>query len=74
MITPACPRWPGCGPAAEWYEREARDLFGVEFDGNPDAAPLLLYEGFEGFPGRKEFPFYEYGSSSRNGIGSGRPS
>ena len=46
--------------AADWYEREAHDLFGVVFDGHPELAPLLLYEGFEGYPGRKEFPFYEY--------------
>ena len=46
--------------AADWYEREAHDLFGVVFEGHPDLAPLLLYEGFEGFPGRKEFPFHEY--------------
>ena len=46
--------------AANWYEREAHDLFGVSFDGHPDLAPLLLYEGFEGYPGRKEFPFNEY--------------
>ena len=46
--------------AADWYEREAHDLFGVVFDGHPKLAPLLLYEGFEGYPGRKEFPFYEY--------------
>ena len=46
--------------AADWYEREAHDLFGVDFDGHPDMAPLLLYEGFKGFPGRKEFPFNEY--------------
>lgn len=46
--------------AAEWYEREAHDLFGVEFEGHPDLSPLLLYEGFEGYPGRKEYPFYEY--------------
>ena len=45
---------------AEWYEREAHDLFGVHFDGHPDLSPLLLYEGFEGYPGRKEFPFHEY--------------
>ncbi len=57
---PRLPSVAGVWPAAEWYEREARDLFGVDFDGNPDGAPLLLYEGFEGFPGRKEFPFYEY--------------
>jgi len=46
--------------AANWYEREAHDLFGVGFDGHPDLSPLLLWEGFEGFPGRKEFPFNEY--------------
>ena len=46
--------------AADWYEREAHDLFGVSFDGHPNMAPLLLYEGFEGYPGRKEFPFNEY--------------
>jgi NADH-quinone oxidoreductase subunit C len=46
--------------AADWYEREAHDLFGMEFEGHPDLAPLLLYEEFEGYPGRKEFPFYEY--------------
>jgi NADH-quinone oxidoreductase subunit C len=46
--------------AADWYEREAHDLFGVSFSGHPDLAPLLLYEGFEGYPGRKEYPFYEY--------------
>ncbi len=46
--------------AADWYEREAHDLFGVDFEGHPDMSPLLLYDGFEGYPGRKEFPFYEY--------------
>ena len=46
--------------AADWYEREAHDLFGVAFDGHPDLSPLLLYDEFEGYPGRKEFPFYEY--------------
>lgn len=46
--------------AADWYEREAHDLFGVVFDGHPGLTPLLLYEEFEGYPGRKEYPFYEY--------------
>ncbi len=46
--------------AGEWYEREAHDLFGVVFDGHPDLAPLLLYDGFEGYPGRKEYPFNDY--------------
>lgn len=45
---------------ADWFEREAHDLFGVIFDGHPDLSPLLLYEGFDGFPGRKSFPFHDY--------------
>lgn len=45
---------------ADWFEREGHDLFGVVFEGHPNLAPLLLYEGFEGFPGRKSFPLHEY--------------
>ena len=57
---PVMPSVTGVWRAAEWYEREAHDLFGVSFEGHPDLSPLLLYDEFEGFPGRKEFPFYEY--------------
>ena len=46
--------------AADWFEREGHDLFGVVFQGHPNLAPLLLYEGFEGYPGRKSFPFHDY--------------
>ena len=45
---------------ADWFEREGHDLFGVVFQGHPNLAPLVLYEGFEGYPGRKSFPFHEY--------------
>ena len=57
---PRAPSVTGVWRAAEWYEREAHDLFGVTFDGHPDLSPLLLYDGFEGYPGRKEFPLNEY--------------
>lgn len=57
---PAAPSVASVWRAADWYEREAHDLFGVNFEGHPDLAPLLLYDDFEGYPGRKEFPFYEY--------------
>jgi NADH-quinone oxidoreductase subunit C len=57
---PVVPSVTGVWRAADWYEREAHDLFGVSFDGHPDLSPLLLYDEFEGYPGRKEFPFYEY--------------
>jgi NADH-quinone oxidoreductase subunit C len=57
---PVVPSVTGVWRAADWYEREAHDLFGVSFEGHPDLSPLLLYDEFEGYPGRKEFPFYEY--------------
>ena len=57
---PSLPSLTEIWAAADWYEREAHDLFGVEFEGHPDLSPLLLYEGFEGHPGLKEFPFHEY--------------
>ena len=42
-------------PGAGWHERETHEMFGVEFTGNPDLAPLLLPNGFEGHPLRKDF-------------------
>ena len=45
---------------ADWFEREGHDLFGVVFKGHPNLEPLLLYEGFEGHPGRKSYPFHDY--------------
>jgi NADH/F420H2 dehydrogenase subunit C len=57
---PEVPSLTGLWRAADWYEREAHDLFGVNFMGHPDLKPLLLYEGFEGHPGLKSFPFHEY--------------
>jgi NADH-quinone oxidoreductase subunit C len=43
-------------PSANWFEREAFDLFGVLFDGHPDLRRLLTDYGFVGHPFRKDFP------------------
>jgi NADH-quinone oxidoreductase subunit C len=40
---------------ADWAERETAEMFGIVFEGHPGPAPLLLPEGFEGHPLRKEF-------------------
>ena len=47
-------------PCAEWYEREAYDLFGINFKGNKDLRRLLTDYGFEGHPLRKDFPLTGY--------------
>lgn len=61
-------------PAADWHEREARDMFGINFEGHPNLVPLLLPEDMtDHFPLRKDNPLQEIeewqGDNLRDGAG-----
>jgi NADH-quinone oxidoreductase subunit D/NADH-quinone oxidoreductase subunit C/D len=55
------PSLTGVWPGADFQEREAWDLMGIHFEGHPDLRRILMWEGFEGHPLRKDWhePYYE---------------
>jgi NADH-quinone oxidoreductase subunit C len=53
---PIVPSVTGVWPSANWFEREAFDLYGIVFEGHPDLRRILTDYGFVGHPFRKDFP------------------
>ncbi len=58
-VTPM-PSAVGVWPAADWFERETYDMYGVLFSGHPDLRRMLTDYGFDGHPLRKDFPMTGY--------------
>lgn len=57
---PSVPSIVDIWPSANWFEREAFDLYGILFDGHPDLRRILTDYGFIGHPFRKDFPIQGY--------------
>lgn len=53
---PVCPSVTPIYPAANWYERETFDMFGITFEGHPDMRRMYMPEEYEYYPLRKDFP------------------
>ncbi len=51
-VDSVCPVWKG----ADWYERETFDLFGIRFRNHPNLTRLMMPDGWEGHPLRKDYP------------------
>ncbi|MFY0312572.1 NADH-quinone oxidoreductase subunit C [Leisingera sp. D0M16] len=68
---PAAPTITPVWTTANWHEREAYDMYGITFDGHPDLRRLYMWEEFDGFPMRRDYPLRGY-KDNYNPLGATR--
>ncbi|PCJ10640.1 MAG: NADH-quinone oxidoreductase subunit C [Rhodobacteraceae bacterium] len=69
---PVAPTLTPVWTTANWHEREAYDMYGIRFDGHPDLRRIYMWEGFDGYPMRRDFPLRGY-KDDYNPMGAERP-
>lgn len=57
---PVAPTITGVWTTANWHEREAYDMYGIVFENHPDLRRIYMWEEFEGWPMRRDFPLRGY--------------
>ena len=69
-VAPEVESLAGLWKNADWLEREVFDMFGVAFRGHPDLKRILMYDGFDGHPLRKDYPLRKRQPRAAGGGGA----
>lgn len=69
---PVAPTITAIWTTANWHEREAYDMYGIVFEGHPDLRRIYMWEEFDGWPMRKDFPLRGY-KDKYNPYGAEKP-